>query len=67
MPALVAALAPLVLTPRIIAAFFREVLEMDPREARARTAIHQAITWAAFVALAAWAIALPPRVVEWLG
>lgn len=66
-PLLVAAVAPIVLTPRMIAAFFREVLEMDPRDARARTALHQGITWTAFIALEAWAIALPPRVVEWLG
>ena len=66
-PVLVAAVAPIVLTPRMIAAFFREVLEMDPRAARARTALHQGITWLAFLALAGWAIALPPRVVEWLG
>lgn len=66
-PLLVAALAPMVLTPRMIAAFFREVLEMDPRDARARTAVHQAITWLVFIAIAGWAIALPPRVVEWLG
>lgn len=66
-PVLVAALAPIVLTPRIIAAFFREVTELDPREARARTAIHQAMTWLAFVALYGWAIALPPRMAEWLG
>jgi hypothetical protein len=66
-PVLVAAVAPLVLTPRMIAAFFREVLEMDPREARGRTAIHQVITWLVFIVLAGWAIALPPRVVEWVG
>ena len=66
-PVLVAAVAPLVLTPRIMTAFFREVLEMDPRAARARTVVHQAVTWLALGALAAWAIALPPRVVEWLG
>jgi hypothetical protein len=66
-PVLVAALVPLVLTPRMLAAFFREVLEMDPRDARARTVVHQAVTWLAFIALAGWAIALAPRVVEWLG
>lgn len=66
-PLLVAALVPLILTPRMIAAFFREVLEMDPRDARARTVAHQTVTWLAFIALAGWAIALPPRVVEWLG
>jgi hypothetical protein len=66
LPVLVVAVVPLILTPRMIAAFFREVLEMDPREARARTAVHQAVTWLAFIALAGWAIALPPRVVEWL-
>jgi hypothetical protein len=66
-PLLVAAVVPIVLTPRMIAAFFREVLEMDPRDARARTAVHQAVTWLAFITLSGWAIALPPRVVEWLG
>lgn len=66
-PVLVAALAPIVLTPRIVAAFFREVVEMDPRDARVRTAVHQAITWLVFIAVVGWAIALPPRVVEWLG
>jgi hypothetical protein len=65
-PLLVAAFVPFVLTPRMIMAFFREVLELDPRDAMARTVAHQAITWITFAAFAAWAVALPPRVVEWL-
>jgi hypothetical protein len=65
-PLLVAAAVPAVLTPWMIAAFFREVLEMDPREARARTAAHQAITWGLFVVLFGTAVALVPRIYEWL-
>ena len=64
---LLAALAPLVLTPRIMAAFFREVLDLDPRVARLRTAIHQAITWTTFVVLYGSAVALLPRIVQWIG
>jgi len=64
---LVAALAPIVLTPRMIAAFFREVLELDPRRAVLRTGVHQAITWTAFVLLYGSAIALVPRILQWIG
>ena len=48
-PLVVAAAVPLILTPRILSAFFREVLELDPRHAMARTAAQQAITWVTFV------------------
>ncbi len=65
MPLLAAAVVPLVLTPRIVMAFFREVLEMDPREAAARTAAHQAATWLAFLILYGTAVQLLPRVLEW--
>ena len=64
-PVLIAAGIPLILTPRIVSAFFREVLELDPRAAIARTAAQQAITWIAFVALFGTAVALMPRVLEW--
>jgi len=64
-PLLIAAAVPAVLTPRMIAAFFREVLEMDPREARARTAVHQALTWGLLVLLFGTAVALVPRIYEW--
>jgi hypothetical protein len=43
-----AALVPFVLTPRIVCAFFAEVLQFDLRAARRMTAIHQAITWTIF-------------------
>jgi len=66
-PLLVLTLIPLVLTPRIIAAFFREVLELAPRQAFIRTAAHQALTWGLFVGLYGAAVAIRPRVVEWLG
>jgi len=54
-----------VVTPRILAAFFREVLELDPRDAMARTAAQQAMTWVTFVILFGTAVALVPRVLEW--
>ena len=57
-PIVVAAAVPLILTPRIVSAFFREVLELDPRRAMART-------WVTFVSLFGIAIALVPRVLEW--
>jgi hypothetical protein len=65
-PVLIAALIPLVLTPRIVSAFFREVLEMDPRHAVSRAAAHQAVTWLTFVILYGTAVQLVPRVIEWL-
>ena len=65
-PVLVLALVPIVTTPRMIAAYFREVLELDPRHALGRTAAHQAITWTLFVAIAGTAVGLPPRIVAWL-
>ena len=64
-PLLVAAAVPLILTPRILAAFFREVLELDPRHAMVRTAAQQAMTWVTFVILFGTAVALVPRVLEW--
>jgi hypothetical protein len=64
---LLAALVPLLLTARMIAAFFREVLELDPRVALVRTAVHQAITWGTFVILYGSAVAIVPRIVQWIG
>jgi len=64
-PVLVAAAVPLILTPRILAAFFREVLELDPRDALVRTAAQQVLTWLTFGVLYGTAVALVPRVVEW--
>lgn len=61
------ALIPIGLTARAIAAFFREVLQLAPRQALMRTMLHQAITWSAFVTLYGTAIALTPRVAGWLG
>jgi hypothetical protein len=64
-PLLAAAFVPLVLTSRILAAYFREVLEMDPRDAFARAAAQQAMTWATFVVIFGGAVALTPRVLAW--
>ena len=60
-PLLVAALVPVGLTPRILVAFFAEVLRLDPRRAIRRTMVHQAVTWGLFAA-AFWIVnALSPR------
>jgi hypothetical protein len=64
-PVLAAAFVPLVLTPRIISAFFREVLGLDPRPALVRTAAHQAATWLTFAMLFGTAVQAVPRVLEW--
>ena len=70
-PLLVLAVVPLAMTIRAIAAFFREVLQYGSRRAAVHTAIHQAITWGAFVLLYGSAVALQPRLVErfevWFG
>lgn len=58
---------PLVTTVRAIAAFCREVLRLNPRQAALRTALHQAITWTTFVLLYGTAIAIHPRIVGWIG
>jgi hypothetical protein len=65
-PALVAAIVPIILTPRIVSAFFQEVLELDPRHAMSRAAAQQALTWLTFVLLYGTAVQLLPRVLEWL-
>lgn len=67
MPLMLFALVPMFLTPRMIAAFFREVLGLDPVRAIFRTALHQAITWTVFALLYGSAVAIRPRIVEWLG
>lgn len=66
MPLLIAGVVPLVLTARITNAFFREVLALDPRHALVRTAVHQAVTWGCLVVLFGTAVALMPRIVEWV-
>jgi len=63
-PLWLAALLPIALTPRIIAAFFREVLGLDQRRAAVRTLVHQALTWGLFVAIFGAAVALWPRVLQ---
>ena len=64
-PIAIAAAVPLVLTPRILSAFFREVLEMDPRYAVALTVVQQVMTWVTFVILFGTAVQIVPRVLEW--
>jgi hypothetical protein len=65
-PLLIAAVVALFLTVRITNAFFREVLELDPRHALARTVAQQAMTWGSFVILFGTAVAWMPRVLEWV-
>lgn len=64
---LLLAVIPFVLTARMIAAFFREVLALTPSGALRRTAVHQAMTWGVFVLLYGSAVALQPRIMYWLG
>lgn len=64
-PVVVAAGVPILLTPRIVKVFFQEVLEMDPRDAFARAALQQAISWGVALALFGTAVALVPRILEW--
>jgi hypothetical protein len=65
-PLLIAAVVPLFLTVRITNAFFREVLELDPRHAVARTVAQQVMTWGSLVILFGTAVAWMPRVLEWV-
>jgi hypothetical protein len=58
-------LIPLVLTVRIVAAFFAEVLRLDRAAVRRMTALHQAATWTVFVAVNWAASAFTPRLIQW--
>jgi hypothetical protein len=59
---LVVAIAPAVVTPRIIAAYFREVLGMNRRSAAVRTVLHQAVTWGLLLIMFGMAVAIWPRI-----
>jgi len=63
-PLYLSALAPCLLTVRIVRAFFAEVLALDAGAALRRTIVHQAITWTVFVAINWAASAFTPRVLE---
>jgi hypothetical protein len=63
-PLLVSAVVPLALTLRTIVAYFREVLELDPRHAHVRTAVQQAATWGIPLVLYGTAVAFWPRLLE---
>jgi hypothetical protein len=63
-PLEIAALVPLLLTVRIIAAFFRDGLGLDERRARRMTIAHQAITWTMFLAVNWLSSAFTPRLLE---
>jgi len=63
-PLSLASIAPIVLTPRILAAYFREVHGLDRRRAAIRTFVHQAVTWAVFAVLFGAAVAIWPRILQ---
>jgi len=63
-PLWIASLVPIVLTPRTIAAYFREVLGLDRRRAVARTIVHQVLTWGLLAAAFGAAVAIWPRVLQ---
>jgi hypothetical protein len=67
LPIVVSAVIPIVWTSIIATAFCRVVLGDRPGAARARTAVHQALTWTLAFAYFAYAVALWPRVVAFLG
>jgi hypothetical protein len=66
-PVYVVAIFALVTTPRIVTAFFLEVLGLDPRTARRMAILHQTITWTVFVVLFWIVNALSPRVLQLVG
>ena len=66
-PVWAAALVPVALTPRMIAAYFRRVLGFNRRRAVARMIVHQLVTWAAFAAFWGWAVQVWPRVLQTIG
>lgn len=61
-PLAVAAVVPLVLTPRIVSAFFTDALRLDSRAALRMTIAQQVITWTVFIAVNWIASAFTPRV-----
>jgi hypothetical protein len=63
-PLFIAALVPMVLTPRILAAYFREIQGLDRRAAAVRTIVHQMLTWGLFVAAFGAAVAIWPRILQ---
>lgn len=65
--ALVAAVVPLILTFRMIAAHFQYVLRFRRRTAQRLAVLHQAITWAALLGTFGAAVALWPRILQWIG
>ena len=58
------ACVPLAWTAVMVYAFFRHVLELPPRRAAMRTAIHQALTLLAIVLYVGWAMQLWPRILS---
>jgi len=66
-PIIVSALIPIAWTSAIAASFCRVVLGDAPHVARARTALHQAVTWTIALIYFAYAVALWPRIVAFLG
>jgi hypothetical protein len=66
-PIIATSLIPLAWTSVIAAAFCRVVLGDAPRAARARTALHQVVTWTIALLYFAVAVALWPRIVAFLG
>jgi hypothetical protein len=53
-------------TPWLVVAFCRDTLRLDLRSALIRTTIHQATSWALFLAWYGTAVGLWPRVIGWV-
>jgi hypothetical protein len=62
---LLAALIPLLWTPRLVFNYCRRILGDDRGAALRRTVAHQVASWLLFVVYYGWAVALWPRMVGW--
>jgi len=63
-PLSLASIAPIVLTPRILIAYFRQIHGLDRRRAVKRTLAHQGVTWSLFAAAFGAAVAIWPRILQ---
>jgi hypothetical protein len=66
-PIIASAVIPIIWTSVIGTAFCRVVLGDPPAAARARIALHQAVTWTVALLYVAYAVALWPRIVAFFG
>jgi hypothetical protein len=66
-PIILSSVIPMAWTSVIAAAFCRVVLSDSRERAIIRTAVHQSVTWTVALVYVAWAVALWPRILAFLG